>query len=168
MKRLVLAVGVLTTASSSYALELHNATILEHRSWISGSDNNVTIVSGYLKNDADNNFSSATTGARADNARGGVNSNIYTNGSHSFSIYNTSGSPQIYTVDIKLCANSTYCFHDQTRVNVSKGGSYSNSASSNLTCMFSYAGNYTLEATSTISGDTSSSTSGRATIYVSK
>jgi|GEM_PF-6792923 len=168
MKRLVLSVGLLATVPLSYALELHNATILEHRSWISGSDDKVVIISGYLKNHVDNSFSSATTGARADNARGGVNSNIYTNGYHNVSINNTSGSPQTYTVDIKLCANSSACFHDQTRVNVLKGGSYSNNTNSYLTCMFPYAGNYSLEATTAISGDTSSSTSGRASIYIYK
>ncbi|KTC86169.1 hypothetical protein [Legionella drozanskii] len=167
MKKLIL-IGALVATSSSYALELKGAKILEHHSWFSSPDNKITIIAGHIENTPNIYFSSASTNARADNARGTVNSNIYTNGSHGFSIHNTSGSYQTYTVNIKLCANSTYCFHDQTTVGVSKGGSYSNSSNSYLTCSFSYAGSYTLEATTTISGDTSSNASGRASISVSR
>ena len=167
MKKSIL-IGTLLATSSSYALGLRNAEILEHHSWFSGSDSKVAIISGHIENGTNLYLSSSSTGARANNARGTVNSNIYTNGSHSFSIYNTSGSDQTYTINIKLCANSTYCFHDQTTVRIYKGGSYSNNSNSYLTCSFSYAGNYTLEATTSISGDTSSSASDRASIYVTK
>lgn len=167
MERLIL-IGTLIATSSIYALEPRDAEILEHHSWFSSPDNKIIIISGHIENNPDIYLTSASTIARADNARGTVNSNIYTNGSHNFSINNTSGSYQTYTVNFKLCANSTYCFHDQTTVGVYKGGSYSNSSNSYLTCSFSYAGNYTLEATTSLSGDTSSNASGRASIVVSK
>ena len=164
----LMLIGAFLAASPSYALEFKGAEILEHRSWFSSPVNKITIIAGHIENNPNIYLSSASTSARADNARGTVNSNVYTNGSHGFSINNTSGSYQTYTINIKLCANSTYCFNDQTTVGVYKDGAYSNSSNSNLTCSFSYAGNYTLEATTSISGDTSSNASGRASIVISK
>ncbi|PJD94687.1 MAG: hypothetical protein CK423_05435, partial [Legionella sp.] len=73
MKKLIL-IGALAATSSSYALELKGAEILEHRSWISSPDNKVTIIAGHIDNSPNIYFSSASTSARADNARGTVNS----------------------------------------------------------------------------------------------
>lgn len=167
MKKLILVFVMLVQASYSYALELNKAVILEHHSWITGFDENGKALSGNLQN-LHNKLSSATTSAYANNARGTVDHNIYTSGSHTYNVTNSSSSYQTYTIDIKLCANSTYCFHDQTRVGVDKGGYFSNTTNSYLTCMFSKAGNYGLEAVTSISGDTSSNANNRATIYVTK
>lgn len=49
MKRLFL-IGAIVAASSSYALELRNAEILEHHSWISGPDDKITIIAGHIEN----------------------------------------------------------------------------------------------------------------------
>ena len=49
MKKLVL-IGALVATSSSYALELKNAEILEHRSWFSSPDNKITIIAGHIVN----------------------------------------------------------------------------------------------------------------------
>jgi len=143
-----------------------NAVVLDHQSWISGGDHIGTALTGHLENKSSTLSSSSTASARTSSVNGRVNTNIYTQGAHSYSVTNTSGTYQTYTIDLKLCANSIYCFHDQTRIGVEKGGRFSNSANSYLTCMFSYEGDYSLEATTSISGDTSSSDVGRATIYV--
>lgn len=81
MKKLIL-LGALVATSSSHALELNNAEILEHYSWLSSSDNKITLIAGHIENNPNFYSSSATTSACADNAREIVNSNTYTNGSH--------------------------------------------------------------------------------------
>lgn len=168
MKKLIFFASILPYCC--YALELHNAVIVDHNSWVSGSG----AIEGHIESNPQNTFyslatnSSATTSASADNAQGIVNHNIYTHGSHGFYVHNTSGTTQRYTVTMKLCANSTSCFNDQKHIDVGKGGYFSESGTSYLACMFSYPGNYSLEATTAISGDTSSQTSGRATITVIK
>lgn len=162
----VIFLGLLCSISSSHALTMHNAEIIEHRTWLSGSNENGLVISGSLQDSAD--FSSANASARAYNASGTVNSNIYTHGSHGVRIYNTSERDQLYTITIKLCAESKYCFTDQTHVRLGKDGVYSNSTNSTLTIAFPSIGNYSLVGTTTVSGDTYNNSSDRATIYVSK
>ena len=43
MKRLIL-IGTLLARSSSYALELNGAEILDHHSWFTNTDNKITII----------------------------------------------------------------------------------------------------------------------------
>lgn len=144
--------------------------VLDHQSWVSGGNNRGIAITGHIvENKSDTffpSFSSSTARASTSSVSGTVNTNIYTQGSHGYSVNNTSGTYQTYTVDIKLCADSTYCFYDRSHIGVEKGGYFSSSATSYLTCMFSYVGDYSLEATTSISGDTSASDVGRATIYV--
>ncbi|KTC64724.1 Uncharacterised protein (plasmid) [Legionella adelaidensis] len=166
-KKLISAIAMIIITSAAHALELHNAVILRHRTWISGSDHKGLVISAHLDNKSQT-LSSSTARASTNSVYGVVNANIYTQGSHSYYVNNTSGTYQTYTVDLKLCANSIYCFHDQTHIGVQKGGYFSNNATSYLTCMFSYTGSYRLEATTSISGDTSSSDASRATIYVKR
>lgn len=71
MKKLIL-IGALVATSSSYALEVNGAEILEHHSWLSSPDNKITIIAGHIENNSNIYFSSASTSARADNARGAV------------------------------------------------------------------------------------------------
>lgn len=169
MKKFIWSIVAIAIMPYSYALTLKNAAILDHDSWISGNNGkDLVILAGRLENGPLLFSSSSTARASTSDVYGIVNSNIYANGSHSYSVQNTSSSYQTYTVDLKLCANSSYCFHDVTRIGVNKGGSFSNNATSHLTCMFSYAGSYTLEATTYISGDTSSTDSSRATIYIKR
>jgi hypothetical protein len=169
MHKSILTITMLTIASSCYSLVLNKAVVLGHQSWVNGGDNNGGAILGYLENEFTVlSSSSSTVSARTSNVNGVINTNIYTKGAHSYSVNNTSSTYQIYTIDLKLCANSTYCFHDQTRIGVEKGGYFSNYATSYLTCMFSYEGNYNLQATTYITGDTSSSDVGRATIYVKR
>lgn len=167
MGRLIL-IGAFIASSASYALTPQGAETLEHRSWISSPDNKITIISGRVDNNPNIYFSSSSTSASASDARGAVNRNVYTDGSHSYQIHNTSNNYQTYTINVKLCANSTYCFNDRTTVGIYKGGSYSNNFNSHLTCSFSYEGTYSLQATTSISGETSSDASGRASIYISR
>ena len=166
MKNLIITLSMIMIASSSYALELHNATILKHRSWIEGKNFKGAALTGYLENKSIPLSSSSTVRARTYDVSGLINKNIQARGTHSYFIKNTSGTNQIYVVDLKLCANVTYCFHDQTHIRVVNMGYISNNSSSSLTSSFVYAGDYLLEATTHISGDTLSTNIGRATIHI--
>lgn len=166
MKKLIIALSMIMIASSSYALELYHATILKHRSWIDGKSVNDYPLTGHIENKPFTLLSSATVRARTHDVSGLINTNIQVRGTHSYYIRNTSGTNQIYVVDLKLCANLNYCFHDQTHIRVTNMGYFSNIATSSLTSSFVYAGEYPLEATTHISGETSSTNIGRATIHV--
>lgn len=164
MKKVIIA-GLILSLSNCYATQMKNVEILEHSSWISGSSDNIVLISGNLQ---ENNMFSADTSASAYNASGKVNSNIYMSGSHGVRISNTSNSDQYYTLDIKLCTDTSACFNDRTSVRVGKGGNYSTSFSSRVTASFTSPGNYGLTASTVISGESSSSKSDRANVSISK
>lgn len=146
------------------AATLINAKVLEHKSWISGADEKGRAVSGHFESVDKGN--SAGTGASAYNASGEAYRNIFTNGYHFCSIANHSQQSLVYTIDWTLCANSTYCSHNQQRILVNANGYYSDSARSSLTCSFSYPGSYGLEAKTDVTGPEFSHARGTATIQV--
>ena len=165
MIKLFIALSMIMITSSSYALELHNAIILKHRAWIDGKNFKGAALTGHLENKSIL-LSSSSVRSRTYDVSGLINKNIQARGAHSYFIKNTSGTNQIYVVDLKLCANLTYCFHDQTHIRVANMGYFSNNSTSSLTSSFVYAGDYPLEATTHISGDTSPTNIGRATIHI--
>lgn len=165
MSKFVLAFLVLTFVSSSYALELHHASILKHQSWISRGDIKNITLEGHLENKP-YLLSSATATAKTRDVNGFVNTNIHASGSHGYYIKNTSGTYQVYSVDLKLCANEIYCFHDQTHIGVANMGYFANNATSYLTSSFAREGDYRLEATTQIKGNISANRVSKATIYV--
>jgi len=54
MKNLLLTI-LLVSASSSYAMEAHNATIIGHTSTVSGGDDKGRAIEGHIEN-RENNF----------------------------------------------------------------------------------------------------------------
>ena len=62
--KLFIALSMIMIASSSYALELHNATILKHRAWIDGKNFKGAALTGHLENKSILLSSSSTVRAR--------------------------------------------------------------------------------------------------------
>jgi len=158
--------------SPSYATDAKGATVLDHKSWVSGSDKKGTVISGHLERNTpikkNSLKSTVNTTASTSNVSGAVYQNIYTSGHHSYRIDNASSQPQIYTVHLSLCANSSLCFNDQSHVRVTTGGHFYDDATSRLTCSFIYPGNYSLEAKTGVSADNTSYARDTATINIRK
>lgn len=146
---------------SASAEELINGTILEHKSWVSGPH----AISGHSEI-AEPLENSASTRASTSNAYGKPYENIRSDGYHSCAIENRSSQSLIYTIDFKLCADSSSCFHDQFRVQLNQNGRYSTSSNTYLYCSFPRAGTYGLAAQTDITGPEFSHARGTATIQV--
>lgn len=163
---------IILALNPCYSADSEGVTVLDHKSWISGSNESGAAISGHLEKnppvDEKQPKSSANTTASTSNVSGVVYQNVYTSGNHSYSVDNTSSQPQVYTINLSLCANSSYCFNDQSHIKVNKGGHLYDSATSRLTCSFNSPGNYSLEAKTEVSGDTSSSARGSAIISIRK
>lgn len=135
--------------------------LISHKTWTTGN------ASGHIE-DSKVFFSLANANAFVNSVYGKVYQNIHTNGSHSFSIQNTSEEEKQYNVLMKLCANNNNCINDSRTYNINSKGIFFSSATTYLTTSFSKPGVYNLTASTFISGDTSSSDISNASIIISK
>ena len=140
MKFIITAIAIsVTVASSGFASELKHSGIIESKSWITGGDDKGFPIAGHIEHHSSisKSSSSARASASTSDIYARVNTNFYARGSHGYSINNTSGRDQYYTTEIKLCAGSNYCFHEQERVGVVKNGNFSDDATIHLANEFS-------------------------------
>lgn len=164
MKKIILPIALFGAITNVSAGEIvaPGVEMISHKTWTTGN------VSGHVRDNGDIFFSSASATASVSSFYGKIYQNIQMNGHHSFSMQNTSKGKRQFDVSMSLCADSSDCIYDSRSYNVSSGSSYYNDTNLYLTSSFSSVGTYSLTATTTISGESSSSDTSNASIYVKK
>lgn len=167
MRRHIVAVIIASiVATTSNALELKNAVVLDHKTSITHG-----LVGGFVETDNQKkspSYGSATATARAYNSRGRINDYLRLNSSHGISIENHTKNSQYFTYEYKLKTDDYKEISQTYHLKIDANGYARDSGDMFLNVQYTNPGSHRMTAETSISGDASTNNSDYASIDVRK
>ena len=105
--------------------------------------------------------------AQTSNKQGRINQNIFVEGYHEFVIENQSNKDQWYELRVNLCLSAlSFCFNETKKFIAGANSTHVGTTNSGFPFSTRYAGNYTLTATTDLSGAEQAHGEAKAMVYV--
>ena len=164
LRKAMITAIALSVINSASAMELSNARIIDSKQWISGDK----IVEGHFENNNKQFSKDAMVDAGVNSPTGKVKTNIIVYGNHGIQIMNRTRNKQMYTLEYKVCADSSSCLSRIDHVEIGQNGYFKDSTQSALVVCFDNPGSISDYALTKVSGESGDQSEARGTVHVQR